>query len=119
MTDSKKSSHLLSGAHAEQLACELLTKNGFIITSKNYRYGRYEVDIIACKEDLLVFAEVKKRKNDTYGNPEEFVDAAKRARMLVVAEHYIHEKNWQGKIRFDIIAFTGNEDPVWFEDVIS
>ena len=48
------------GDHAEQLVCQHLLDNGFVIVARNYRKRYGEIDIIAKKNDLLVFVEVKR-----------------------------------------------------------
>ena len=74
-----------------------------------------EIDIIAKHGKLLVFVEVKARKNNYYGYPEEFVNKAKASNIIRAAQNYIITKNWVSGIRFDIIAITG-EELVHFED---
>jgi len=50
--------------------------------------------------------EVKMRKNIRFGYPEQSVTPAKQKKIRHVAEYYLHEKEWKGNIRFDIIAIT-------------
>lgn len=93
-----------TGQSGEDLAAQFLEKKGYEIISRNYRYRRAEVDLIARKAQLLVFVEVKTRRGAAFGNPEDFVDSKKAALVIEAADHYIHQHNWQGNIRFDIIA---------------
>ncbi len=93
-----------TGQSGEDLAARFLEANGYQIIERNYRYRRAEVDLIAQKEQLLIFVEVKTRKNNNFGNPEDFVDHRKAAHIIAAADHYVHQHNWQGDIRFDIIA---------------
>ncbi|MDF9801011.1 putative endonuclease [Catalinimonas alkaloidigena] len=93
-----------TGQSGEELAARFLEKKGFTIISRNYRYRRAEVDLIARKAQLLIFVEVKTRKGSAFGNPEDFVDSKKAALVIEAADHYIHQNDWQGNIRFDIIA---------------
>lgn len=97
------------GQEGEQVAAEYLKKNGWHILESNYRYSRSEIDLIASKNDLLVFVEVKARTNVKYGMPEDFVDEKKAENIIKGAEHYIREINWQGNIRFDIISIIKKE----------
>lgn len=91
------------GAWGEDIAARCLRKKGYKILDRNYSCRFGEVDIIACKGELLVFAEVKTRKNGQHGLPREFVTAAKQARLLRTAEHYLmaHESDLQP--RFDVL----------------
>ncbi|MCL4149230.1 UNVERIFIED_CONTAM: hypothetical protein GTU68_052387 [Idotea baltica] len=70
----------------------------------NYRHSRYEIDLIASKPKMLIFVEVKTRTNISFGNPEAFVDDKKAENVMKAADHFIHEHNWKGDIRFDIIS---------------
>lgn len=93
-----------TGQSGEDLAAHFLEKKGYRIIERNYRYRRAEIDLIAQKEQLLVFVEVKTRGNNSFGNPEDFVGSRKAAMIVEAADHYIHQHNWQSNIRFDIIA---------------
>jgi putative endonuclease len=92
------------GQAAEDLATSHLKKQNFAIVARNYRYQRAEIDIIARKDQLLVFVEVKARSNDRFGDPEAFVRGRQQALVRTAAEHYIIIHDWNHAIRFDIIA---------------
>ena len=94
------------GQQGEAMAEALMVRQGFAVVAKNYRYRRSEVDLIVRRETILVFVEVKMRKNAAFGHPEAFVDERQAERITQAAEHYVHEINWEGDIRFDIIAIT-------------
>lgn len=102
------SNNNVQGRLGENAATELLLTNKYEILEKNYRFGRAEIDLIARKNDLLVFVEVKLRRSDKFGFPEEAVSPRKQELFLETAEHYIEKINWQHDIRFDIIAITQN-----------
>ncbi len=99
--------HHAIGKYGEKLAAEFLKKKGFHIVATNYRFGKAEIDIIAQQNDLLVFVEVKTRKNHLFGTPEAFVSEAQAERIFEAAEAYqdAHEGDYQ--IRFDIISISG------------
>ncbi|MCC5931980.1 MAG: YraN family protein [Cyclobacteriaceae bacterium] len=96
--------NIKSGQEGERLAAEYLQKNGFFIRETNYRAGKSEIDIIATKGELLVFVEVKLRKNADFGYPEEAVNEKKWEKITEGAEVYLEKCGWQGMIRFDIIS---------------
>lgn len=91
------------GNKGESLACSLLEKRGYHIIDRNVR-GRYgEVDIVAKKDNIYHFIEVRLRTNVTFGTPVETVNAKKRLRLKKTIEYYCMIKNvsrWQ----IDIIA---------------
>ncbi|MFD2937922.1 YraN family protein [Spirosoma flavum] len=103
--------HNETGKQGEIEAARYLRDKGYEIMTQNYRYQHAEVDLIAKKGKLLVFAEVKTRSNLNYGNPEEFVSYTKAKLVMKAAEQYIFANGWLHDVRFDIIAVTlaGNE----------
>jgi putative endonuclease len=98
------------GQSAEDLAVRHLTERGFSIKARNYRHQRAEIDIIAQKNRLLVFVEVKARSNDQFGHPETFVTPRQQALVRAAAAHYIIAADWNHAIRFDIIAILQQND---------
>lgn len=94
------------GKEAEILAGHFYCEKGFLILERNYRYGRAEVDLILKNKDLLVFVEVKARRNEDFGTPENFMSKAQQTRVLKAADQYIYIHNWMSSIRFDILAVS-------------
>lgn len=91
------------GKWGEDIAAKFLRKKGYKILDRNYSCRFGEMDIIACKGEFLVFVEVKTRKNGEHGLPREFVTAAKQARLLRTAEHYLMEHGSDLQPRFDVV----------------
>ncbi len=107
------------GALAEKLAATFLQKKGFTILEHNYRYQKAEIDIIAKKNNLLVFVEVKARSGGDFGYPETFVHAIKENLFQEAAEHYMRQHTWHENILFDIIAILKQNGQMYinhFED---
>lgn len=99
------------GNRGELQAVNFLFANGYQVLERNYRFGRSEIDIIAKKDNILIFVEVKARKNTDYGHPETFVSEAQKERIFRAAEEYINQKAWRGPVRFDIIAIIWDSNP--------
>lgn len=106
--------HLSTGLNGEDLAADHLREKGYLILQRNLRMGKAEIDIIARKDGILVFVEVKTRTNDNFGYPEEFVNRRKQRMILNAADSYILRSGWQEDIRFDIIAITMTNPPELF-----
>ena len=107
------------GQVAEDLSVRPLQQQGFVISARNYRHTRAEIDIIAQKDRLLLFVEVKARSSNQIGHPETFVTPQQQALVHAAAEHYIVEQDWNYAIRFDIIAVcksNGQLQLTHFED---
>ncbi|WP_207533828.1 YraN family protein [Desertivirga arenae] len=97
------------GTKGEALAKSYLEDKGYRILEINWVYARAEVDIIAYHDKRIIFVEVKTRTSVDYGQPEEFVGYAKERNLKRAAEQYIYWKNFNGEIRFDIIAILFNK----------
>lgn len=109
--------HNQTGKQGEEAAARYLEQKGYAVVARNFRYQHAEIDLIAQKGKLLIFAEVKTRQNLSFGNPEEFVSSTKARLVMRVAEHYIFTKDWQYDVRFDIIAITIKSDDVQIKHI--
>ena len=93
------------GSKGEKEARKYLKNNGYIIEENNCRIGGSEIDIIAVKDDFLVFFEVKSRSSIERGLPEEFVNERKRSKIISGARIFSARKKYRDMfIRFDIIS---------------
>lgn len=102
-------SHNELGKEGETIAQQFLQKKGFKILNCNWRYLRYEVDIIALDKDFLVFVEVKTRSTSKFGFPDEAVDYQKEKMLIEAAEIYLEKKDLYNEVRFDSISVVKNE----------
>ncbi len=98
------------GQYAEIVAANYLMKKSFSLLAQNFRYKRFEIDLIVQKGTLIVFVEVKARKNNLFGNPEDFVNQKKIRALRLAAAHYLRIQNSQQAIRFDIISVLGSKE---------
>jgi putative endonuclease len=96
--------HLELGREGERLAKAHLEKTGYEILDENWVHGKLEVDLIAYKNKVIIFAEVKTRTGNRFGEPEDFVDKRKQKLLAEAADEYIYLMNHQGEVRFDIIS---------------
>lgn len=91
------------GDIGENYAADLLTNAGFSIIERNYRTKAGEIDIIAIKDGVLHFVEVKTRNGFQYGYPSEAVTEAKRAHIRKAAELYLQSRRMTWKhVSFDV-----------------
>jgi putative endonuclease len=97
------------GRHGERLAAATLEKRGYVLLERNFRCSYGEVDLIARDGAELVFVEVKTRRSDRYGLPEEALTLRKRRKLIEVASYYLDlhaggECPW----RIDVVAIQLN-----------
>lgn len=98
--------HNLTGSTGEALAAAYLSEKGYRILEQNWRHSRWEVDIIAEKDTILHFIEVKTRRTKKFGHPEENVDKKKIQNLINAAEAYLYRQPQWKRIQFDILSIT-------------
>ncbi len=96
--------HNDTGNRGEEQAALYLEEKGYLILARQYRFLHAEIDLIAKKDDTLVFLEVKTRRRTDFGLPETFVTREKVRLIRKAAEHFIFAYDWKSDVRFDIIA---------------
>ena len=93
------------GRRGEELAAQELARQGYEVVTRNWRCEAGEVDIVARKGEVWHFVEVRTRRGERFGTPEESLTPTKQARMVAVAEHYLVEHGL-GDVdyRLDLVA---------------
>lgn len=98
------------GKWGEQLACDHLVARGCAIRDRNWRMGRYEIDIVAMQSTTIVFCEVKTRSNPD-DDPLEAVDDRRIAHMVASAQVYMEAFGLEClDVRFDLFGIRGTPD---------
>lgn len=97
------------GQLAEQIAAEYLLKKGYTIRERNWRAGKYEIDIILECDRTIIFVEVKARKPDTQ-DPIDAVGKNKRSNIVRGADCYLRNLPHLYQYRFDIITIIGDSN---------
>ena len=93
------------GRFGEELAKERLKKLGYRILETNYRCSLGEIDVVAKDGDVLVFVEIKTRKDRSLGEAKEAVHKRKQGQLSRVALAYLKSNHLLGsKARFDVVA---------------
>ena len=93
------------GKRGEQYAAQYLTGRGYAIRTRNWRCPVGEIDLVAEKEGALIFVEVRTRRGDRLGTPEESITPAKRARLIAAAQTYLAEQGQADRDwRIDVVA---------------
>ena len=90
------------GKLAEALAADYLQARGLRLIGRNYRCRLGEIDLILADGPVLVFVEVRLRRNSDFGGAAASITAAKRQRILRAARHYLSGKP-ECACRFDAV----------------
>lgn len=90
------------GKLAEALVADYLQDRGLQLIKRNYRCRLGEIDLILADGPVLVFVEVRLRRNTDYGGAAASITGAKRLRILRTARHYLSGRP-ERPCRFDVI----------------
>jgi putative endonuclease len=103
------------GRRGEDIAHRFLREKGFEILARRFRVpdGKGEIDIIARQQDILVFVEVKTRRNADFGGPERAIGAEKERKIVRAARSYLLKAgaDWS-RVRFDVVTVVLHPAPV-------
>jgi putative endonuclease len=92
------------GYEYEEIAKKYLIKNNYKIIEQNFSSKFGEIDVIATKDDILCFIEVKGRKNSELGLPRESVSKYKQQKIIFAAKYFLlKEEYYDVQCRFDVI----------------
>ena len=93
------------GKRGEAYAADYLAAQGYAILERNWHCPWGELDLVAERDDQVIFVEVRTRQTDRLGTPEESITPAKRAKLIAAAQTYLDEhdqadRDW----RIDVVA---------------
>ena len=92
------------GDAGEEMAARELTRRGYTVRERNWRCPEGELDLVAEQDGALVFVEVRTRRGDRFGTPEESITPVKRAHLIASAQAYLQAHSLDCDWRIDVIA---------------
>ena len=93
------------GKLGEELAARRLATQGYIVRDRNWRCARGELDLVLERDDALIFVEVRTRRGDRFGTPEESITPRKRVKLVSAALTYLSEHTATDRAwRIDVVA---------------
>ena len=100
-----------TGSRYEEAAAVYMEEKGMHIVCRNFRTRTGEIDIVAIDRGVLVFAEVKYRRDDSRGTALEAISSAKQKQVRSVARQFLfsHKEYTGHPIRFDAVGITGDQ----------
>lgn len=101
-----------TGSKYEEIAARYLVNKGYTVECRNYRDRFGEIDIIARKDGVIIFVEVKFRSGTQSGDPLESITIHKQRQIRNAALSYMRYKHYNPEtmnIRFDCIGILGDE----------
>ena len=97
------------GDRGEALAVALLEREGYEILERNVSCRHGEIDIIAVKDTVHCFVEVRSRATDIWGGPVESVVFAKQRKVVKASIYWLQRQRLLDRVpvRFDVISVVG------------
>ncbi|MBR0274834.1 MAG: YraN family protein [Prevotella sp.] len=95
------------GIWGEELVVAYLREKGYVIMERDWHSGHRDIDIIARKDDCVVFVEVKTRRNAFFAAPETAVNYQKQRNLRRAINHYVKYRHIDSRFQFDIITVVG------------
>jgi len=86
----------------EEDVARFLIERGYDILGRNVRFGHKEVDIVARKEDVVAFVEVKSRDSARFGSGAEAITEQKKRNIILVARYFVYKNLLDLNVRFDV-----------------
>lgn len=99
------------GKIGEKIATDFLIEKGYLILHTNFTSHWGEIDIIATKNNKIIFFEVKTRTGDTKGKPHEAINYTKLKHLMRAVTHYLLKNKYDDyKLSIDAISINLDED---------
>ncbi len=107
----QQANNLEMGSLGEKQAIQFLQKNNYQILSRNFKFKKLEIDIIALdkKADVIAFVEVKKRSSAYFGSPAAAVNFKKLQHLKTAGQVFLQQHKIDKNFRFDIISILPNQ----------
>lgn len=96
------------GKEGETFAVSYLKQVEYTILATNWRYGKEEIDIIARHAQMIVFIEVKTRRDPFYADAEKIVSLQKQQYLIHAANAYLQQQQINFESRFDVMILSAN-----------
>jgi len=103
-----KAAHLQQGEDAEIACCSYLKSQGLKLIDKNFNSRFGEIDIIMLDKKILVFVEVRYRKNNKFGGALASITPSKQNKLRKTAELYLQKNTQHQNARFDVVSMSKN-----------
>ena len=105
------------GRRAEERAAQHLEAHGLRVVGRNFRCRGGEIDLVCRDGKVLVFVEVRLRRNAAYGGAAASVTPTKQRRIILAAQHFLARQP-ECDCRFDCVLIEG-ERLEWLKNAFS
>jgi Holliday junction resolvase-like predicted endonuclease len=96
-----------TGRRAEAAAAAFLERKGCTVVARNWRTRRCEIDVVATRQGVLYFCEVKYRRSPSQGLGLDYITPQKLRQMRFAAESWVHAHDWRGGYQLCALEVSG------------
>lgn len=96
-----------TGRRAEAVAAAFLVQKGCAIVAQNWRTRMCEIDVVAARDNVVYFVEVKYRATANQGSGLDYITPKKLQQMRFAAESWVHAHDWRGEYQLCAIEVAG------------
>jgi putative endonuclease len=107
----------IEGEAAEERALRFLQQQGLTLVERNFRCKGGEIDLIMHEGKILIFVEVRKRADTSYGGAAASVTPRKQARLVIAAQTFLQRYKMPPACRFDVVAIDADSMD-WLKNAI-
>jgi putative endonuclease len=110
----------MTGIEAERFAEAFLRQHDLTLLQRNYRCRFGEIDLIMRDGAVVVFVEVRMRKNTVFGGAAASITPDKQQKLVCTARHYLSSLKTEPPCRFDAVLLSGDNgrNIDWIKDII-
>lgn len=103
--------HITTGKLGERVARKYLESKGYKIIEQNYKTKYAEIDLVGLNKGVMIFVEVRTKRGEAFGSPEDTLDYSKLRKISANARAYAAFKGWNGLCRIDAVCVVlGGDD---------
>ncbi len=103
-----KAAHLKQGEDAETACYHYLKSHGLKLVERNFNCRLGEIDLIMTEKKMLIFIEVRYRKNSDFGDGLASITSTKQNKLRKTAELYLQQNSQYTNARFDVVSMSKN-----------
>ncbi|WP_373740512.1 YraN family protein [Neisseria sp.] len=106
------------GAAGEDAALAFLQKHGCKAVARNWHCPFGEIDLIVKNGGMILFVEVKYRRNSSFGGAAHSITPSKLSKLQRSVEYYLQQNGLNNApCRLDAVLIQGNDTPVWVQNI--
>jgi len=102
--------NLQTGKIGEQIARTYLEKQGYKILEQNFKTEYAEIDLITRKKNEIILVEVRTKRGELFGTPEDSLNKRKLRKLHWNANAYVSGIRWSGHYRVDAVCIVLGQD---------